>query len=67
MDALEQVRHSLIGCQWGHVVGTDEDPEPCTEQASRIVVLHHEGEQTQVRLCPKHISMIVEETDPHAD
>lgn len=59
--------HDLIGCAWGYAVSTEDDPEPCPEQAASITVVHRGHEQVQLKLCPKHKSRIIEETTPHGN
>lgn len=58
---------ALIGCSWGRKVGADDDLEPCPDQAVRLAVLYDEGKAVEVRLCPKHMSRIMEDSEPHED
>ena len=64
MSTAQGMIQSLLGCAWGRSVWTDDDPGECPEQATSITVLHQGASQMEVRLCPKHKSRIIEETDP---
>lgn len=63
--------HHLIGCDWGHIFRTDDDPYPCWEQATRRITLHnpHKApnapDEVTIKVCPKHVSRVLEETNPH--
>jgi hypothetical protein len=61
---LEDIIHSLLGCEWGRGVTTPDDTEPCMDRAGSIVVLHYEGRERAMKVCPKHRSRICEETTP---
>jgi hypothetical protein len=58
----DRVVQQLIGCAWGRVVSTDDDPEPCPDQAVAIVVL-----QFTLKLCTRHKERMDRETTPHME
>lgn len=62
---MREVIQALLGCDWGRALSTEDDPEPCPDQAASIVVLYDDGEPVaEVKVCPKHKSRLVEETTP---
>jgi hypothetical protein len=67
LRALPSIVQELIGCAWGRKLASPDDAEPCDEQAVRIIVLHHDGEELEVRLCGRHADAVVELTDPHEE
>lgn len=61
------IARQLLQCQWGHTIGLPDDPDPCTGQATRIIILHDNTQQITVRLCPGHTDRVLNETTPHQD
>ena len=61
---VTELIHDLIGCEWGRVVATEDDPESCPTQAASMTVIHDGLFEARVKLCPKHKSRVLEETTP---
>jgi hypothetical protein len=57
----------ILGCAWGRTIFSADDPSLCTEKAVRIVVLYFGGEQAPVKLCDRHLAVILdpEVSTPH--
>jgi hypothetical protein len=55
----------LIGCAWGRALSAPDDNTPCPNQAVKIIVLHHKGDEMEVRLCEQHAGLVMLLTDPH--
>jgi hypothetical protein len=58
----------LLGCAWGRKLWTDDDQEPCAEQAKAIVVMHNPdepGTTLGLKLCAKHNDFVMGATDQH--
>ncbi len=56
----------LLGCGWGRAVSApDGDNTPCPNKAVRIIVLHHKGDEMEVRLCAEHAGLVMLLTNPH--
>jgi hypothetical protein len=55
----------LLGCAWGRSLWSPDDTEPCQKQAVKIIVLHHNGEEADARLCDHHSAVVMLLTDPH--
>ncbi len=59
--------HQLLGCTWGHTLGSKDDKTPCMEPAAQIVALHpHGGEAAiHVKLCGEHVEVVKALTTEH--
>lgn len=63
MGLLEQ----LLGCDWGRVLWTPDDTEPCPERATRRICLHNphrvpnQPDGLEVKLCTWHATRVCEE------
>jgi ABC-type Na+ transport system ATPase subunit NatA len=55
----------LLGCSWGKVIATPDDPDRCPDQAKQITILHDGEREIEVRLCPRHQLAMLGETNPH--
>src|SRR5688500_2089676 len=55
---------ALLGCSWGGRVTTPTDTSVCDEQAVKIVVVHVEGRAVELRLCPRQLAVVEENTTP---
>ena len=58
---------ALLGCSFGLKVSTPDDKEACPEVATRIIVLHHNGDEMECRFCEPHAAYIMLLTDPHQE
>jgi hypothetical protein len=68
VPGARNILHQLLGCEWGRSLGTEDDREPCQEQAERITVLHLPVDrEVEFKLCTRHTARILEETTPHRD
>jgi hypothetical protein len=63
---IVDVMHDLLGCQWGRGIATEDDTEPCFNEAVRMVALHDGAETAIWKLCQRHLQRLSEETVPHA-
>lgn len=61
------VVQQLLGCAWGRRVVTPDDNEPCPDRASRIVVVHDGPTAHELKLCPSHVSRVLDETTPRLE
>lgn len=61
--------HELLGCTWGHTLGSKDDQTPCPEPAAQIVALHPRGgpEAIHVKLCERHVELVKELTTEHQE
>lgn len=64
MSAAEAVVQKLLGCAWGRGISTPDDTTPCPERAKQIVVLHRDDEEYEVRLCERHLAVVLEQSTP---
>lgn len=64
MTDLDDHIQKLIGCSWGRTISLPDDRVPCPERAVQIVVLHEGPKEYEVRLCPRHLVVVNQRTDP---
>lgn len=56
----------LLGCYWGtgRAIHAPDDPDPCPEQATQMMVLHIGEQELFLKLCPKHLARVQAESTP---
>lgn len=61
--------HEMLGCTWGHTIGSKDDQTPCMEPAAQIVALHPRGDDPYmtVKLCERHVEVVKTLTNPHKE
>lgn len=55
---------ALLGCDFGSVVATPDDTDPCKRQATSRVVVHDGPASIELQLCDTHRAVIDEQTNP---
>ena len=54
--------HALLGCDWGTLVHTVEDPVVCDRPAVQRVVLHTTNGNLMIKLCDGHTVEVLDDT-----
>jgi hypothetical protein len=57
----------LLGCAWGRDIVSNDDPDPCPEQAVVVIAVHPaagDPRYVEVRLCAKHRDIVLAESTP---
>lgn len=67
-ESIRDAMHQLLGCQWGRIVNTKDDQDPCPNRATRLVQLHDPRDINQatapLKFCDVHVAKLESMSTP---